>query len=223
MAQIATRAAKPRKDVLAAGADPADGDRRSHAGRGTAIAILAVFIAFVIGFLIAPRGHGGLVIANDRDQNLWALVPTGWKDQGLVAPYGSGLARWAAVTDARASETVLAMRPSRATPQLRASRRAGQLRPLRGYSQTYLGPVEFAGGRIVWLLQYSLGGTYTAVFEFDACTPAIAMTVTLDAPSAGSLRSEEDSLPEGAEPVCDGPAFTSPDRGDLAIPLHLPY
>ena len=77
-------------------------------------------------------------------------------------------------------------------------------------------------GRVVWLLQYSLGGTYTAVFEFDACTPAIAVTVTLDAPSSKALLSEENSLPEGAEPVCDGPAFTSPDRADLAIPLHFP-
>jgi hypothetical protein len=199
-----------------------DRGQRPRSGRGATIAILAIIAAFLVGYLIAPRGHGGLVIANDRDQNLWALVPTGWKSDGLVEPYGTALARWLAVTDPRASETVLATRSLRAAPRQRASARASQLRPLRGYSQTYLGPVAFAGGRIIWLLQYSLGGTYTAVFEFDACRPAIAMTVTLDAPSAGSLLSEENSLPEGAEPVCDGPAFTSPDRADLALPLHLP-
>jgi hypothetical protein len=93
---------------------------------------------------------------------------------------------------------------------------------LAGYAQSYLGQVTFAGGRRVWLLQYSLGGTYTAVFEFNACTPAIAVTVTLDATSASKLGDEENALPEGAEPVCNGAAFTSPDRADLAIPLHLP-
>jgi len=217
-----TRPAGPRRKVAGSVAGGAERDQPPRAGRGAAVAILAVIVAFVLGFLIAPRGHGGLVVQNDRDQNLWALVPTGWKDEGLVAPYGTALARWFALTDPRASETVLATRPSHAAPRLRASARVAQLRPVRGYLQTYFGPVAFAGGRVVWLLQYSLGGTYSAVFEFDACTPAIAVTVTLDAPSSGALLSEENSLPEGAEPVCDGPAFTSPDRADLAIPLHFP-
>ena len=203
-------------------ATAAEREQPPRGGRGAAIAILAIIVAFVVGFLIAPRGQGGLVVKNDRDQNLWALVPTGWKDEGLVAPYGTALARWLVVSAPRARAPVLATRPAHAAPRLRAGARAAQLRPLRGYLQTYFGPVAFAGGRVVWLLQYSLGGTYTAVFEFDACTPAIAVTVTLDAPSSEALLSEEDSLPEGAEPVCDGPAFTSPDRADLAIPLHFP-
>jgi hypothetical protein len=222
MARVGTRPRTPRRRLAAPAVDAAEHEQRPRSGRGAAVAILAVIVAFLLGFLIAPRGHGGLVVENDRDQSLWALVPTGWKNEDLVAPYGSALDGWLAVTNPRASETVLATRPSRTAPQLRARRRAAQLRPLRGYQQTYLGPVAFAGGRIVWLLQYSLAGTYTAVFEFDACAPAIAVTVTLDAPSSASLLAEENALPEGAEPVCDGPAFTSPDRADLAIPLHLP-
>jgi hypothetical protein len=190
--------------------------------RGGAIAILAVVVAFVVGFLVAPRGHGGLVLETDRGGNLWALVPTGWKDAGLVAPYGSDLDSWFDPGDLQSSETVLAQRPASGSPSQRAAARAAVLRPLKGYVQTYLGPLTFAGGRIVWLLQYSLSGTYTGAFYFDACTPATAVTVTIDAPSASKLSSEENALPEGAEPVCNGSAFTSPDRANLAIPLHLP-
>jgi hypothetical protein len=227
MAPLGTRRGSPRRKLAApAAAVPEQHEHEQEpprrSGRGAAIAILAVIVAFLVGFLIAPRGHGGLVVENDRDQNIWALVPTGWKSEDLAAPYGTALDGWLAVTNTRASETVLATRPARTPPPLRARTRAAQLRPLHGYHQTYLGPVAFAGGRVVWLLQYSLSGTFTAVFEFDACTPAIAVTVTLDAPSLPSLLSEENSLPEGAEPVCDGPAFTSPDRSDLAIPLHFP-
>jgi hypothetical protein len=220
MARVGVRRGSRRRKLAAPTTAAAERERPPSSGRGAAIAILAVIGAFLVGYLIAPRGHGGLVVENDRDQNLWALVPTGWKNEDLVAPYGTALDGWLAVTNPRASETVLATRPSRTAPQGRARARAAQLRPLDGYSQTYLGPVVFAGGRAVWLLQYSLGGTFTAVFEFNACAPAIA--VTLDAPSSAALLSEENSLPEGAEPVCDGPAFTSPDRADLAIPLHFP-
>jgi hypothetical protein len=191
--------------------------------RRTAIAVLAVIAAFILGLLVAGGGHGGLVLETDRGGNLWALVPTGWKDAGIVAPYGTELDTWADPADPRSSETVLAKAPASVAPRARATLRAAQLRPIKGYVQGYLGPVTFAGGRIVWVLQYELSGTYTAVFEFDACSsPTVAVTVTVDAPSAGKLSAEVNALPEGAEPVCNGAAYTSPDRGDLAIPLHLP-
>jgi hypothetical protein len=218
MAPAGARPPKPLPDAEQGAA----GQAARRLTRRGAIALVAVAVAFVVGFVIAPRGPGGVVLDTDRGQNLWALVPAGWKDAGLVAPYGSELDRWFDLNDPSASETVLASRPARGAPRQRATARARQLRALKGYVQSYLGPVSFAGGRVVWLLQYSLSGTYTAVFEFNACAPATAVTVTLDAPSASHLSSEENTLPEGAEPVCDGDAFTSPDRADLAIPLHLP-
>lgn len=196
---------------------------RRRLTRRTATALLVVIGAFFLGLLVAPGGRGGLVLETDRGENLWAIVPTGWKDAGIVAAYGTVLDTWSDPADPRSSETILAKAPSSVTPQARASLRASQLRPIRGYVQGYLGPVTFAGGRVVSVLQYELSGTYTAVFEFDACSsPTVAVTVTVDAPSAGKLSSEVNALPEGAEPVCNGQAFTSPDRGDLAIPLHLP-
>lgn len=179
-----------------------------------------VVIAFIVGVLVAPGGAGGL--ATYRDGNLVALAPAGWKDESLVAPYGTALDGWVDGSNPKDSETVQGTLPARLSPQARAGARAGALRHLKGYAQSYLGPLALPGGRQVWELQYALGGTDTAVFEFDACSPAIAMTVTLDASSPGRLKTEDDALPEGAEPVCDGPAFTSPDRADLALPLSLP-
>jgi len=201
-------------------APPAAERRLARTGAAVLFAVAAAFFA---GYLVAPRGHGGLVLETDRGGNLWALVPTGWMDANRVAPYGTELDSWFDPGDPVSSETVLARRPATATPAQRATTRAGELHALDGYVQSYLGPVTFPGGRRVYLLQYALGGVYTGVFEFDACTaPAVAVTVTIDAATQGKLSSEENSLPEGAEPVCDGSAFTSPDRAHLAIPLHFP-
>lgn len=185
-------------------------------GRGVAL----VVIAFIVGVLVAPGGASGL--ATYRDENLVALAPGGWKDEVTVAPYGTALAGWLDVSNPKDSETVQATLPARLSAQARAAARARALSRLKGYRQSYLGPLSLPGGRQVWELQYALAGTDTAVFEFNACSPAIAMTVTLDASSPGRLKTEDDSLPQGAEPVCDGPAFTSPDRADLALPLSLP-
>jgi hypothetical protein len=222
MAPAGARPPTPPQDAAEPSPAAWRGLRIRRVSRGRVLAVVAVIVAFVLGLLIAPKGHGGLVLETDRGDNLWALVPTGWQDANLVAPYGSELDSWFDSNDPRESETVLARRPAGGTPRQLADQRAKTLGHITGYLQGYLGPVTFAGGRVAWVLQYSLGGTYTAVFEFDACAPATAVTVTIDAPTAGALSSEENALPEGAEPVCDGPAFTSPDRGDLAIPLHLP-
>jgi hypothetical protein len=189
----------------------------------TAFALAAIVVAFVVGFLVAPRGPGGMPLATYHDQDLWALVPAGWKDEGLVAPYGTAKAGWFDLSNPQDSETVQATLPAGPTPQARASARAAQLRGLKGYAQSYLGPLShLPGGRTAWLLQYELSGTYTAVFEFDACTPAIAMTVTVDSSSHTTLYKLDDDLAEGAEPVCDGPAFSATDRADIALPLTLP-
>ena len=219
MAPAPARTPKAPRASAASSAPPAE---RRIGRTGTAV-LAAIAVAFFVGFLVAPRGHGGLVLETDRGRNLWALVPTGWKDSDSVAPYGTELDSWFDPTDPATSETILAVRPARASPQQRAIARAAVLAPLKGYQRSYLGPVTFPGGRAAYLLQYSLGGTYTGVFEFDACQgPPIAVTVTVDAPSASRLSSEENALPEGAEPVCNGDAFTSPDRANLAVPLRLP-
>jgi len=186
------------------------------------LALGLVLVAFIVGFVVAPRGPGGFLLSSYHDSNLWAVVPVGWKDEGLVAPFGTAKAAWFDTTNPQDSETIEAKVPAGLSPQRRADARAAQLHALKGYVQGYLGPVTLAGDRTVWLLQYSLSGTDTAVFEFNACTPAIAMTVTADASSGGTLAKEDDAFAAGAEPVCDGPDFSSADRADLALPLTLP-
>lgn len=208
-----------RRGSRSEGAEPQEPGRGSRRGIAT-IVLLAV--AFIVGFIVAPGGPGGLALTSYHDQNLWALVPVGWKNEGLVAPFGTAKAGWVDTADPQDSETIQATLPAARAPQARASARADALRSVRGYEQGYLGQLTLAGGRQVWLLQYSLSGTDTAVFEFDACAPAIAMTVTVDASSAAALSREDDALAEGAEPVCDGPDFSDRDRADLALPLTLP-
>ncbi|HUB76655.1 MAG TPA: hypothetical protein VL977_06345 [Solirubrobacteraceae bacterium] len=195
---------------------------RLRISRRSAAVVLLVALGFLVGFLVAPRGPGGTPLATYHDDDLWALVPAGWEDEGLVAPYGTARVGWVDGSDPHESETVQATLPASASPQARASARAAQLHGLSGYAQAYLGPLNLPGGRATWLLQYSLSGTYTAVFEFDACTPAIAMTITVDAPTPTLLSRLDDDLAEGAEPVCDGPAFSAGDGADVALPLTLP-
>jgi hypothetical protein len=227
MARAATRepagAGSGAEEPARAADRPAPRRRRALIAARVLGGVVVLGGVFALGLLLAPSGRSGLILATDREANLWALIPSGWEDEDLVAPYGSELARWVDPNDTNESETVLARAPAGGAPRARAHARAARLRSRSGYAQSYLGPLTFAGGRVVWLLQYELAGEYTARFEFDACArPKLAVTVTLDAPSQSALLSEENSLPEGAEPVCDGPAFTSPDRADLAIPLHLP-
>jgi hypothetical protein len=212
---------RPRRGRAAAAGTAEQERKPSRRSRGLGATVLAL-VAFLIGFFVAPRGPGGLVLASYHDQNLWALVPAGWKDEAAVAPFGTAKAAWFEISDPHDSETIQAALPAQLSPHARATARAAALRAVDGYVQGYLGPLTLAGGRQVWLLQYSLSGVDTAVFEFNACSPAIAMTVTADASSAGALATEEDAFAEGAEPVCDGPAFSNADRADLALPLALP-
>jgi hypothetical protein len=210
---------RPRRGRAAAAGEAAQERKPSRRGLGTFVLVL---VAFVIGFFVAPRGPSGLVLASYHTQNLWALVPAGWKDEDAVAPYGTAKAAWFNISDPQESETIEASLRSQLSPHARATARAAALRAVDGYVQGYLGPLTLAGGRQVWLLQYSLSGVDTAVFEFNACSPAIAMTVTADASSAGALATEDDAFAEGAEPVCDGPDFSNADRADFALPLTLP-
>jgi hypothetical protein len=188
--------------------------------RWLALTGVLVVGALFLGMIVAP-GHG-LALASYADENLSALVPNGWHDEQLVAPYGTAVLAWVDSGNPHASEEVQATASSHLTPEARARALALSLRHTAGYVQSYLGPVEFFGGRPAWELEYYIGHYPHATFEFDACSPAIAMTVTVSASGLIALNKEQLTLAQDAEPKCDGPAFTSPDRADLAIPLRLP-
>ncbi|MGD0198558.1 MAG: hypothetical protein ABSC56_11730 [Solirubrobacteraceae bacterium] len=181
------------------------------------VAFTGVLIGLVVGFLLAPSHRGG----DDtyRGQDLWALVPSGWKQEPLLAPYGTALDGWFDLNNPADSLAVRATAPAGAAPQARAFARAHGLGKA---TRSWVYHVQWPGGRSAWEVLYKEASVFTALFEFDACSPAIAMTVTIDASSQSSLANEEDTLPQGAEPVCDGAAFSSPDRADVAVPLTLP-
>jgi hypothetical protein len=218
--------ARPSKrtapDAPAAPDAPGRGAVTLRSPRGLALTVGLVLVALIVGLIIAPGGPSGLLVSQYADANIAALVPVGWQNEHLAGPFGTALDEWVDPGNSSKYEIVQASRPANGSPQARARALAGRLRHRDGYVQSYLGTVSFAGGRPAWELEYSLDGHNYAVFEFDACPVATAVTVTLRASSSGVPDNEQLTLPEGAEPVCDGPAFTSPDRADLAIPLRLP-
>jgi len=181
------------------------------------VAALGVTFGVAIGLIFASSGGGGL--ATYRSPDLWALVPAGWKDLNRVAPYGTALASWVDLDSPANAITVRATALAGVSPRARAFVRS---RELGSATKSYVYEVSWPGGRSAWEVLYTDHDVHTALFEFDACSPAIAMTVTLNASSSSRLFDMEQTLPQGAEPVCDGTAFTSPDRADVAIPLHLP-
>ena len=180
------------------------------------VALLGAAAGIAIGLIVAAS-HGGL--AAYRGSDLWAIVPGGWKDENLVTPYGSAAVGWFDLNDPSDSITVRATLPAGGSPEARAFARA---RALGKATRSWVYEIQWPGGRTAWEVLYTDHNVHTALFEFDACSQPIAMTVTLDASSSGKLAGEENTLPQGAEPVCDSAAFSSPDRADIAVPLHLP-
>jgi len=181
------------------------------------VAAVGAVAGLALGLVIAPGGGGG--VAAYRSQNLWALVPSGWKDEDLVSQFGTARAGWFDLANPLDALTVRGTAPAGAMPQERALARA---RALGKATTSYVYRISWPGGRSAWEVLYELRGVHTALFEFDGCSPRIAMTVTLNASSSSKLSDMEQALPQGAAPVCDGTAFSSPDRADVAVPLRLP-
>jgi len=137
----------------------------------------------------------------------------------LPSPYGTALASWVDLQNPANSIAIRARAPAHPSPEARAFARA---RALGSETKSYVYEVQWPGGRTAWEVLYVDHKVHTALFEYDACSPAIAMTVTLNASGSSRLFDMEHTLPQGAEPVCDGSAFASPDRADVAVPLKLP-
>ena len=181
---------------------------------------LAVVLALVIGVIVAPGGPGGFTLKHFTDSNLSLLVPVGWQDENLAAPFGTAVSGWSDPGGSHSSEIVQAQRPAGLAPQARAQL---LVRHLHLAPKSYfLGTVAFPGRGPVWALEYSRLGHGYAIFEFNACPTLTAVTVTLTVSGSSVPADYQQTLAPAAEPICDGPAFTSPDRADLAIPLRPP-
>ena len=159
-----------------------------------------------------------------RGSNLAALVPTGYQDLNLTAPHGTAIVGWADANEPQDSETVQATLPESSSPQARLLALAAKLRDTPGVAISYRGPVNilFPGGLVVPELEYTTHLGPTAVFAFDACAHTIAVTVTISDTSRTTLDSLSGVLPQAANALCHGPAFSNLDRADVAIPLSLP-
>jgi hypothetical protein len=179
-----------------------------------------VVLALLVGVIIAPGGPSGFIVNHFTDDNLSLLVPVGWTDENLAAPFGTAVSGWRDPGGSHSSEVVQAQRPAGLAPQARAGLLVRQLHLApKAY---FLGTVAFPGRGPVWALEYSRLGRAYAIFEFNACPTATAVTVTLAVSGSSVPADFQQTLAPAAEPICDGPAFTSPDRADLAIPLRLP-
>jgi RNA polymerase subunit RPABC4/transcription elongation factor Spt4 len=190
--------------------------------RGLLICLIAVAAAVFLTRLVVNAANSGLRYVSYRSSDLAALVPSGYRDQLLTAPHGTAIAGWADPANPLDMETVKGTRPAAATPHGRLLALNARLRNEPGVARGYLGTVMFPGGQQAWELEYTQAREAYAVFTFDACNRAIAMTVTISSTSERRLGGLSLVLPEGAKPICDGPAFSNRDRADPAVPLSLP-
>jgi hypothetical protein len=198
--------------------------RQPILGRWGALVCLILVAAAVVVTrqIVIARPHH--YFAFFRGSNLAALVPTGYEDLNLPAPHGTALIGWADPNQPQDSETVKAVLPASASPQSRLLALAATLRDTPGVALSYRGPVNviFPGGLVVPELEYTTHLGPTAVFTFDACTHTVAVTVTISDTSRPGLDSLSAVLPQAANALCNGPAFSNQDRADVAIPLTLP-
>lgn len=190
---------------------------------GALVCVILVAAAVVVTReVVIARPHQ--YFAFFRGSNLAALVPTGYQDLNLTAPHGTALVGWGNADEPQDSETVQATLPAGASPQARLLAMAAKLRTTPGVAVSDRGPVDilFPGGLVVPELEYTTHLGPTAVFAFDACTHTIAVTVTISNTSRTTLDILSGVLPQSANALCHGPAFSNQDRADAAIPLTLP-
>jgi len=187
--------------------------------RGTLICLVAVAAAVLItrAVIYSEQAHDSYVYY-DGD-NIGALLPTGWQNQLPSAQHGTAIVGYAKAGDPADSVQIQAVLDAGGTPHTRLLALHARLGTQPGVARGYLGLVHFPGGVADWSLDYTLDRVDYAVFMFDACSGAIGVTVTLSASSEGELGTLSTALPENAEPVCDGPAFSDRDRADPSLPL----
>jgi RNA polymerase subunit RPABC4/transcription elongation factor Spt4 len=190
--------------------------------RGAIVCILLVAGAVVATRAIVLASGGATRYTSYRDGNLAALVPWGYHDLNLAAPHGTALAGWADPVDPADSETVRASVPVGGTPQSRIDAQASTLRNVRGAAVGFRGTIVLPGGLAVPVVEWTRYGNSHAMVAFDACGRTIGLTVSMSASSRERLDQLLLALPQGANAICTGPAYSDRDRADAAIPLALP-
>jgi RNA polymerase subunit RPABC4/transcription elongation factor Spt4 len=190
--------------------------------RGLLICLVAVAIAVLVTRAVVNAANDQLRYVPYRSSDLAALVPVGYSDLLASGPHGTAVASFQSSSDSVDTETVRATMPAVGTPHSRTVALSTKLSHEVGVAQGYLGPVVFPGGQTAYALEYTFDNGSYAVFAFDACNHKIAVTLTLANSRESVLGDLSKVVPQSANPICDGPAFSNRSRADTAIPLSLP-
>jgi hypothetical protein len=188
--------------------------------RGLLVCLVAVAVAVVVTRTVVDAANSGLRYVPYRSNDLVMLVPDGYSDELLAGPHGTAVAGFVDPSTAADSEAVRATVPAGGTPNSRAVALAATLRNTPGVALGQVYSVTLPGGQPASELIYTQAGADYAVFEYDACSQRIGVTMTLSASRVGLLDEFEDVLPQSAYPICDGPDFSNRDRSDTSVPLR---
>jgi hypothetical protein len=188
--------------------------------RGLLVCLVAVAVAVVVTRTVVDAANSGLRYVPYRSNDLVMLVPDGYSDELLAGPHGTAVAGFVDPSTAADSEVVRATVPAGGTPNSRAVALAATLRNTPGVALGQVYSVTLPGGQPASELIYTQAGADYAVFEYDACSHRIGVTMTLSASRVGLLDEFEDVLPQSAYPICDGPDFSNRDRSDTSVPLR---
>jgi RNA polymerase subunit RPABC4/transcription elongation factor Spt4 len=187
--------------------------------RGLLVLAVTVAAAVLITRAVIDAENAGLHFDSYYTSNLSAFVPVGWQNQLLAGPHGTAIAGYANPSSAADTETITATLGASGSPHSRLLALYKKLGDEPGVARGYHGSVTFPGDAVEWTVYYTFDTAFYAAFLFDACGGAIGMNVTLSASSATQLQVLTTVLPGSAEPVCDGPAFSSSDGADHSVPL----
>jgi len=188
--------------------------------RGLLICLVVAAAAVLVTRAVVESSNPDVQFQFYRSPDLSLLVPASYQDEFLTAPHDTAIAGFSDPAHPADTEVVQATTPDRGTPRSRILALNATLRNEVGVARGYIGPVVFPGGQGAWEILYTLDRVAYAVFSFDSCGGAIAVTVTLSNSSERTLASQQQALPQAAGPICNGPAFSRRDRADAAVPLR---
>jgi RNA polymerase subunit RPABC4/transcription elongation factor Spt4 len=194
--------------------------------RGVLVCVVAIAAAVLITRAVIDASRPHATFAAYDDGNIAELVPAGYQPLVLTAPHGTDVVGFVNPGQPADTVTVQATLDPPGTPRSRTRALAAALAKEPGIATGYVGSVVFPGGQVAWSAWYQSARpidrpvlAYYAVFAFDACGGSIGMTVTLSAKSASALRGLSNVLPQSAEPICNGSAYSNRDRADPTVPL----
>ena len=171
---------------------------------------------------VVDAANSGLRYVPYRSNDLVMLVPDGYSDELLAGPHGTRGRRLRRIPRRPRTQRRFARPlPAGGTPQLAASRRWRRRCATRPASRSARSTRSRcpAGSRPPSCSTREARVDY-AVFEYDACSRRIGVTLTLSTDDIGLLNEFEDVLPQSAYPICDGPDFSNRDRADTSVPLR---